>query len=69
MPILSARTFVMDVEYIDFENIKLPVTVNAIKVLLETYGKDWKIPDPSMVYPKMGPGINILLKDKIGIVR
>ena len=54
MPIQLILPFSRDVERITFESLSLPVIKNRIDFLEARYGKNWRIPDPTFVYPKMG---------------
>lgn len=54
MPIQLILPYAQETERIRFENIFLPAITNRIEFLEARYGKNWKIPDPTFVYPKMG---------------
>lgn len=56
------------VKYVPFENISLPVPVNALDFLEARYGKNWRVPDPTFVYPKMGEVLFSYRYDKKGIM-
>ena len=60
---MSRRT-----HYIDFEYITIPVIDNALEFIEARYGKNWRIPDPTFVYPKMGDVLCDYRKDKLGII-
>lgn len=57
-----------EIEYITFENIQMPIPKNAEAFLEARYGKNWRIPDPTFVYPKMGEALFKIWNDKIGII-
>jgi hypothetical protein len=57
-----------DVEYVQFESIKLPVTKSALRFVETRYGENWRIPDPTFVYPKPGYSKYDYLEGKIGVV-
>lgn len=56
-----------EVEYLPFESIKLPVTKSALDFVETRYGKNWRIPDPTFVYPKPGYSDYMYREDKLGI--
>lgn len=57
-----------EVKYVPFESISLPVPVNALDFLEARYGKNWRVPDPTFVYPKMGEALFSCRYDKKGIM-
>ena len=52
-------------ERLPFENITLPVTTTAEGFVVARYGLDWRIPDPTFVYPRPGVSGNRDRDDKI----
>lgn len=54
MPIQLILPFSLKTERVKFESINVPVITNRIEFLEARYGKSWRIPDPSFVFPKMG---------------
>lgn len=56
------------VQYIPFMGLKVPIPTNAEQFLEARYGKNWRIPDPTFVYPKMGDAKFAYRNDKKGIV-
>ena len=54
MPIQLILPFSYEVERIPFESLFLPVVTNRLDFVEARYGKNWRIPDPTFVYPKMG---------------
>lgn len=57
-----------EIKYVPFENINVPVPVNALEFIEARYGKNWRIPDPTFVYPKMGEVLFAYRYDKKGIM-
>ena len=57
-----------ETEYVPFENIQLPITTSALDFVEARYGENWRIPDPTFVYPKLGDVNYIERPDKIGII-
>ncbi|MCM1030189.1 MAG: LicD family protein [Oscillibacter sp.] len=39
---------------VPFHSLLLPIIDNALDFIVERYGSNWRIPDPTFVYPKMG---------------
>lgn len=56
------------VEYIPFLTIEVPIFTNATEFLEARYGQNWRIPDPTFVYPKMGDVLYEPRYDKVGII-
>lgn len=65
MPIQLILPVSKETTRVKFENLNLPVITNYIEFLEARYGKEWKIPDPTFVYPKMGDVKCKYRKDKI----
>lgn len=57
-----------EVKYVPFETLYLPVADNAIEFIEARYGKSWRTPDPTFVYPKMGDALFEYCRDKVGVV-
>ena len=69
LPVMSISPFSEDVEYVKFENIQLPCFRSSEKYLIAKYGTNWRIPDPTCVYPNVAEGtINIECEDKVGVI-
>lgn len=64
MPIQLILPYSKETERIPFYNLRLPVIKNRIEFLEARYGKNWRIPDPTFVYPKMGDAKCNYRKDK-----
>lgn len=69
MPIQLILPFSHEYERIPFESLRLPVIKNRIEFLEARYGKNWTVPDPTFVYPKMGDVKCLYREDKITVVR
>lgn len=54
MPIQLFLPMSREITYTQFESIQVPIPVNAIEFLEARYGQNWRTPDPTFVYPKMG---------------
>lgn len=54
MPIQLILPFSREVVRVPFESLYLPTIKNSIDFVEARYGKNWRIPDPTFVYPKMG---------------
>ena len=57
--------FSSETERLPFENILLPVTKTAEGFVVARYGLDWRVPDPTFVYPRPGVSGNRDRDDKI----
>lgn len=68
MPIQLFLPLSRQTVYTDFHSIQVPVTDNAIEFIEARYGKSWRIPDPTFVYPKMGDVSCTYHEDKVGII-
>lgn len=66
LPIQLILPLDVQVRYIPFLGINVPIPINAIEFLVARYGENWRIPDPTFVYPKMGDARVEYRRDKIG---
>lgn len=66
MPIQLFLPLDRETKYVQFENITVPAICNAEEFLEARYGKSWRIPDPTFVYPKMGDVSCAYREDKLG---
>lgn len=57
-----------ETEYVPFETIQLPITTSALDFVEARYGENWRIPDPTFVYPKLGDVNYIERPDKLGLI-
>ena len=69
MPLQLFLPMDKEVEYVPFETIKLPITKSAMDFVETRYGKNWRIPDPSFVYPMPGFSKYSYREDKVGILK
>ena len=53
-----------DTERLPFEDIQVPVTKTAEGFVVARYGLDWRVPDPTFVYPRPGVSGNRDRDDK-----
>ena len=52
---------------VPFESIRIPVTESAEGFVVARYGLDWRIPDPTFVYPRPGVVGNRELPGKLAV--
>ena len=57
-----------ETEYLPFENTTLPVTKSALDFVEARYGKNWRVPDPTFVWPKIGDASYIEHPDWLGVI-
>lgn len=56
-------------EYIAFEDRKYQATVDAMSFVEEYYGPNWRIPDPTFVYPRKGETVYDEMPGKTAILK
>lgn len=66
LPIQLILPLSKEVKYISFLGMQVPIPINEIEFLEARYGQNWRIPDPTFVYPKMGDAKVAYRYDKIG---
>lgn len=54
--------------YVPFENTSLPIMETAVAFVEDHYGPNWRIPDPTFRYPRIGENRYEIPEDKIAIV-
>ncbi|HBV82101.1 MAG TPA: hypothetical protein DEB74_04735 [Lachnospiraceae bacterium] len=67
MPIQLILPFSQKTKTASFHNLSLPIIENDIEFLEARYGENWRIPDPTFVYPKMGDAKCAYRSDKLAI--
>jgi len=68
MPVQMFLPLAHETKYVPFETTQVPVPVDAENFLEARYGKTWRVPDPTFVYPRLGDVSCKFREDKLGII-
>ena len=59
--------FTKQTEMVPFDGIEVPITKSAEGFVVARYGINWRIPDPTFVYPQPGVVGNVERPDKLAV--